>query len=104
MRKEETITHCNTCDIIIVLADYVPDHYKHAIRQFGLLSPRTRAKTFGVIFAQVRQVLRQEPLMISLSLMKDLVATLEAWSVVLSSKPTLFIGVQLVAGETEYRT
>ncbi len=48
-------------EFIDQLAEHVPDHYKHAIRHFGLLSPRTRGQTFGALFAQLGEARRQKP-------------------------------------------
>jgi hypothetical protein len=59
--KRDVVTRYSPGGLIDHLADHVPDHYKHAIRHFGLLSPRTRGHTFGALFAQLGQVRRQKP-------------------------------------------
>lgn len=39
--KKEVVTEYKVRDFIHLLADQVPGHYQHAIRHFGLLSPRS---------------------------------------------------------------
>ena len=48
-------------EFIELLADHVPDHYRHAIRHFGLLCPRSKNHTFGAIFVQLGQQRRPRP-------------------------------------------
>jgi hypothetical protein len=59
--KTEVLTRYPTDTFIDLLADHVPDHYTHAIRHFGLLSPRMRSRTFGALFAQLEQHRRAKP-------------------------------------------
>jgi hypothetical protein len=59
--KKEVITEHAAPTFIDLLADHVPSHYKHGIRHFGLLSPRSRARTFGALFAQLGQTRRPKP-------------------------------------------
>ncbi len=59
--KQEVVTRYTLEDFVGLLADQVPDHYRHAIRHFGLLSPRTRRITFGALFAQLGQQRRPKP-------------------------------------------
>ncbi len=59
--KKEVITEHAVGAFIDLLADHVPGHYKHAIRHFGLLSPRSRSRTFGALFAQLGQTRREKP-------------------------------------------
>jgi hypothetical protein len=42
-------------ELVKLLADHVPDRYKHAIRYFGLLSPRSKARTSAALFAILGQ-------------------------------------------------
>lgn len=51
--KKEVITEHAAHTFIDLLADHVPGHCKHGIRHFGLLSPRSRGRTFGAVFAQL---------------------------------------------------
>jgi hypothetical protein len=59
--KREVITRYTLEKFIELLADHVPDHYRHAIRHFGLLGPRAKSHTFGAIFAQLGQQRRPRP-------------------------------------------
>jgi hypothetical protein len=38
-----------------LLGEHIPDDHRHAVRHFGLLSPRGKNHTFALIFAQLRQ-------------------------------------------------
>ena len=60
-QKREVVTRYTPEKFIELLSDHVPDHYRHAIRHFGLLAPRTKGPAFGSIFAQLRQPRRQRP-------------------------------------------
>lgn len=59
--KKEVITEHTGQTFIDLLADHVPSHYTHGIRHFGLLSPRSKGRTFGALFAQLRQPRRPKP-------------------------------------------
>ena len=59
--KKEILTEYAADTFIDLLADHVPSHYKHGIRHFGLLSPRSRSRTFGAVFAQLGQPRRPKP-------------------------------------------
>ena len=59
--KQEVVTRYTPEEFINALADHVPDHYRHAIRHFGLLAPRSKARTFGMLFAQLGQTRRARP-------------------------------------------
>ncbi len=63
--KKEVVTRYTPAEFIENLAEHVPDHYKHAIRHFGLLSPRARGRTFGALFSQLLEARRQRPRRIS---------------------------------------
>jgi hypothetical protein len=39
----------------------VPDRYRHAIRHFGLLAPRTKGRTSAAVFALLGQQRRRPP-------------------------------------------
>ena len=49
------ITPFKTADFLATLADHVPDRYRHNIRYFGLLVPRTKARTYDIVFALLGQ-------------------------------------------------
>ena len=59
--KKEVITEHSAQTFIDLLADQIPSHYKHGIRHFGLLSLRSRGRTFGSVFAQLGQPRRPKP-------------------------------------------
>jgi hypothetical protein len=59
--KREVVTRYTPEDFISLLADHVPDHYRHAIRHFGLLAPRARRRAFGALFSQLEQQRRPKP-------------------------------------------
>jgi hypothetical protein len=59
--KREVVTRYAPDEFIRLLAYHVPDHYRHAIRHFGLLAPRSRHLAFGALFAQLGQVRRPKP-------------------------------------------
>jgi hypothetical protein len=48
-------------DFIAALADHVPGKYRHAIRYFGLLSPRSKRRTSIALFALLGQEVRSRP-------------------------------------------
>lgn len=56
--KREVLTVRTIDDFVKALADQVPDHYRHSVRYFGLLAPRTKARTRDLVF----RLLGQEPL------------------------------------------
>ena len=53
--KQMVMTRYKTVDFLATLADHVPDRYRHAIRYFGLLAPRTKARTHDIVFALLGQ-------------------------------------------------
>ncbi len=48
-------------DFVALLAEHVPDRYRHAIRYFGLLSPRSKGRTATAIFLLLGQQRRPRP-------------------------------------------
>jgi hypothetical protein len=48
-------------EFVAALAEHVPDRYRHAARQFGLLAPRTKHRTSTAMFAMLGQVRRPPP-------------------------------------------
>ena len=59
--KQMVITQYTTAGFVATLADHVPDRYRHAIRYFGLLAPRTKARTHDIVFALLGQKRRGKP-------------------------------------------
>ena len=60
-RKQSTTIRCSLQEFVSMLAQHVPDRYRHAVRHFGLLSPRTKAKSFTIVFALLGQKKRTRP-------------------------------------------
>jgi len=60
-------------EFIANLADHVPDRYRHAIRYFGLLAPRTKRTTSAALFTFLKQKNRPRPRRLSwrASIQKD---------------------------------
>lgn len=48
-------------EFVAALAEHVPDHYRHAIRHFGLLAPRTKRHTWPAMFTLLGQKRRRPP-------------------------------------------
>jgi hypothetical protein len=48
-------------EFVQMLADHTPDKHQHAIRYYGLLSPRARGRTLNVVFALLGQTRRHRP-------------------------------------------
>ena len=53
--KQMVMTKYTPADFVATLADHVPDCYRHNIRYFGLLAPRTKARTHDTVFALLGQ-------------------------------------------------
>jgi hypothetical protein len=48
-------------DFVALLAEHVPDRYRHAIRYFGLLAPGPKRKTSAALFTLLNQKKRPRP-------------------------------------------
>jgi hypothetical protein len=59
--KRRVNISCTPKEFVATLAEHVPDRYQHGIRYFGLLAPRSNARTSAVIFALLRQQKRPCP-------------------------------------------
>jgi hypothetical protein len=59
--KQRVKERLSIAAFVDVLADHVPDNYRHAIRYFGLWAPGSKARTSVVIFALLRQCQRSRP-------------------------------------------
>ena len=53
--KQTVATVYTASEFIARLADQVPDRYRHAVRYFGLLAPRSFGKTYAVFWALLGQ-------------------------------------------------
>src|SRR5947208_17150588 len=61
-RKEQVILKRYTnVEFLDILIQHVPDRGRHAMRYFGLLSPRSKAKLWSGIFVLLGQRKRQRP-------------------------------------------
>ena len=52
---------CSLEEFVHLLAEQVPDRYQHAVRRFGLLSPRASALTSAALFTLLGQQKRPRP-------------------------------------------
>jgi hypothetical protein len=59
--KERVLDVLPIEDFINTLADHVPDRYQHAVRYFGLLAPRSKARSSALVFAKLGQKKRLHP-------------------------------------------
>ena len=61
-RSQQLVKKCVSIkDFLSLLSDHVPDRYRHAVRYYGLLAPRSIAKLSGAIFALLGQQKRHRP-------------------------------------------
>jgi hypothetical protein len=58
---QSVITSYTDRELIARLADQVPDRYRHAVRYFGLLAPRSFGKSYAVFWALLGQRRRPRP-------------------------------------------
>jgi hypothetical protein len=59
--KKRVISECSPAEFVAMLAEHVPERYRHSVRRFGLLSPRSKAQTSGALFALLGQQKRPRP-------------------------------------------
>jgi hypothetical protein len=60
-QKRRVLTRYSVEEFVATLAEHVPDHYRHAIRYFGLLAPGSKRRTSAAIFALLGQEKRPRP-------------------------------------------
>jgi hypothetical protein len=48
-------------DFVALLAEHIPDRYRHAVRYFGLLAPRSKGRTAKALFLLLGQQRRPRP-------------------------------------------
>jgi Putative transposase/Transposase zinc-binding domain len=56
-----TPARCTLEHFVRLLAPHVPDKYRHAIRYFGILAPRTRGQMYAALFLSLGQEQRPRP-------------------------------------------
>jgi hypothetical protein len=59
--KETVVDELPKEDFIRILADHVPDKYRHSIRYYGLLAPRAKGRAFTLLFELLGQKRRTRP-------------------------------------------
>ena len=59
--RQRVMTRYTPADFLATLADHVPDRYRHTIRYFGLLAPRTKTRTHDTVFALLGQARQGKP-------------------------------------------
>jgi hypothetical protein len=60
-RGRNVTTRYSLQKFVAIMAEHVPDRYRHAIRHFGLLAPRTKNRTLAAVFVLVGQDKRPRP-------------------------------------------
>jgi hypothetical protein len=60
-KKQVVTTRYSIEEFVARLAEHVPDHYRHAIRHFGLLAPRSKGQTSAALFLLLGQQKRPRP-------------------------------------------
>jgi len=58
-QQRRILTRYSIETFVATLAEHVPDRYRHGIRYFGLLAPRSKSRTFTVLFALLGQEKRR---------------------------------------------
>lgn len=59
--KRRVFMQCTNGEFVEILAQHVPDPYSHAMRYFGLLSPRCKAQVWAAVFVLLNQQRRPHP-------------------------------------------
>lgn len=60
-QKRRVLTRYSVEEFVATLAEHVPEHYRHAIRYFGLLAPRAKGQTSAALFGLLGQEKRPRP-------------------------------------------
>jgi hypothetical protein len=60
-QKQQVLTRYQIKDFVATLAEHVPDRYRHSIRYFGLLAPRSVRRTSALVFGLLGQEKRHPP-------------------------------------------
>jgi hypothetical protein len=59
--KKRVISESSPAEFVAMLAEHVPERYRHSVRHFGLLAPRSKAQTSSALFALLGQQKRPRP-------------------------------------------
>ena len=59
--KRQVLTRYSIEEFVAILADHVPDRYKHGMRYFGLLAPRRKGRTSAALFVLLGQKKHPRP-------------------------------------------
>ena len=59
--KRQVLTQYSIEEFVAILAEHVPDRYRHGMRYFGLLAPRRKGQTSAALFALLGQEKRPRP-------------------------------------------
>jgi hypothetical protein len=59
--KRRVSSECSPAEFVALLAEHVPDRYRHAVRYFGLLAPRSKRQTAKAILLLLSQQARPRP-------------------------------------------
>jgi putative transposase/transposase-like zinc-binding protein len=59
--KRHILVQYRNEEFVDILAQHVPDPYRHAMRYFGLLSPRSKAQVWPALFVLLNQQQRSHP-------------------------------------------
>jgi hypothetical protein len=59
--KETVLDELPKQEFVQILADHVPDRYRHSVRYYGLLAPRSRSRVFAIMFKLLGQKRRPRP-------------------------------------------
>jgi hypothetical protein len=59
--KETVLDELSKDEFIRILADHVPDRYRHSIRYYGLLAPRAKDRAYTLLFRLLGQKRRPRP-------------------------------------------
>ena len=60
-QRRRVLTRYSIETFVATLAEHVPDRYRHGIRYFGLLAPRSKGRTLTALFALLGQEQRLMP-------------------------------------------
>lgn len=63
--RQQVPTEFRTGDLIRLLGEHVPEHYKHSVRYFGLLAPRAINKRMAGVFVALNQARPPRPARLS---------------------------------------
>jgi hypothetical protein len=59
--KKHVLVRYTSDEFVDILAQHVPDRYRHGMRYFGLLSPRCKGRLWGAVFVLLNQQQRAHP-------------------------------------------